>query len=104
MSLLNHYSIAQIEQRQCLKQKHVTSHVNCLEETGHHVDAHDMWHLLFSNDCGIEQVEQRRHKSRIMHCSMFHHNMISDKYLHFCENRALIQRLTPLGPHTRHNT
>ena len=85
-------------------QNNLSLHVNCLEETGHHVEAHDMWHLLLLNDCGIEQVEQRRHKSRIMHCSMFHHDMTFDIYLHFCENRAHIQRLTPLGPHTRGST
>ena len=50
----------------------LTSQVNCLEETGHHVEAHGMWHMLLLNDCGIGQIEQRRHKSRIMHCSMFH--------------------------------
>ena len=75
-------------------QNSLSSCVNCLKETGHH----DMWHLLLLNDCHIEQVEQRRHKS-IMHCSMFHHDMKFDMYLHFCENRAHIQRLTPLGPH-----
>ena len=51
----------------------LTSHVNIVEETDHHVEAHDMGNLLLLNDCGIEQIEQRRHKSRIMHCSMFHH-------------------------------
>ena len=40
-------------------------------------------------------------KSRIMHCSMFHHDMIFDKYLHFCENRAHIQRLALLRLRTR---
>ena len=50
-----------------------TSHVNCLEETDHHVEAHGIWHMLLLNDCGIGQIEQIRHKSRIMHCSMFHH-------------------------------
>ena len=39
-------------------QNNISSHVNCLEETVHHVEAHDMWHLLLLNDCGIEQVEQ----------------------------------------------
>ena len=44
----------------------LTLHVNCLEETGRDVEA------LLLNDCGIGQIEQRRQKSRIMHCSMFH--------------------------------
>ena len=79
----------------------LTSHINCLEETGHHVEAHD---LLLLNDCGIEQLEQRRHKSRNMHCSMFHYDMTFDIYLHICEDRAHIQRLTPLGPHIRGST
>ena len=85
-------------------QNNLSSHVNCLDETDHYVEAHEIWHLLLLNDCGIEQVEQRRHKSRIMHCSMFHHDMTFDIYLHFCEYRAHIQRLTPLGPHTRGST
>ena len=85
-------------------QNNLLSHVNCLEETGHHVKAHDMWHLLLLNDYGIEQVEQRRHKSRIMHYSIIHHAMTFDIYLHFCEDRAHIQRVIPLGPHTRGST
>ena len=64
-------------------QNNLSSHVNCLEETGHNVEAHDIWHLLLLNDCDIEQVEQRQHKSRIMHCSMFQNDMIFDRYLHF---------------------
>ena len=51
----------------------LTSHVNCREETGHHVVAHGMWHMLLLNDCGIGQIEQRQHKGRIMHCSVFHY-------------------------------
>ena len=43
-------------------QNNLSSHINCLEETGHHVEAHCMWHLLLLNDCCIERVEQRRHK------------------------------------------
>ena len=85
-------------------QNNLSSHVNCPEEPGHHVEAHDIWHLLLLNDCGIEQVEQRRQKSRIMHCSIFHHDMTFNIYLHFCENRAHIQRLTPLGPQARGST
>ena len=54
-------------------QNNLSSHVNCLEEAGHLLEAYDMWHLLLLNDCGIEQVEQRRHKSRIMHCITFYH-------------------------------
>ena len=50
-----------------------TSHVNCLEETSHHEVTHGMWHMLLLKDCGIGQIEQRRNKSRIMHCSTFHH-------------------------------
>ena len=81
-------------------QTNLSSHVNCLEEAGLHAEAHCMWHLLLLNNCGIEQVEQRRHKSRIMHCSMFHYDMTFDIYLNFCEDKAHIQRLTLLGPHT----
>ena len=55
-------------------QKNLSSHVICLEETGHHVEAHGMWHMLLLNDCSIGQIEQRRHKIRIMHCSMFLHD------------------------------
>ena len=51
----------------------LTSHINCLEETGYHVEAHGMWHRLLINDCGIGQIEQRQHKRRIIQCSMFHH-------------------------------
>ena len=58
---------------QCQEIYMLTSHVNCLEETGHHVEAHGMWHMLLLNDCGIGQIKQRRHECRIMHCSMFHH-------------------------------
>ena len=50
----------------------LTSHVNCLEETDHHVEAHGMWHKLLLNDRGIGKIEQRRHKSIIIHCSAFH--------------------------------
>ena len=85
-------------------QNYLSSNVICLEETGHHVDAHDIWHLLLLNYYSIEQVEQRRHKSRIMHCSMLHHDRTFDIYLHFCENRAHIQRLTPLGQQTTGST
>ena len=60
------------KERYCHKNM-LTSHVNCLEETGHCVEAHGMWNMLFLNDCGIGQNKQRRHKSRIMHCSTFHH-------------------------------
>ena len=42
-----------------------TSHVNCVEETDHHVEAHSMWHMQLLNVCGIGQIEQRRHKGRI---------------------------------------
>ena len=49
-----------------------TSHVNCLEETSHHEVPHGMFHMLLLKDCGIGQIEQRRHKSRIMRCSAFH--------------------------------
>ena len=49
-----------------------TSLVNCLEETSHHAVPHGMWHMLLLRDCGIGKIEQRRHKSRIMHCSAFH--------------------------------
>ena len=50
----------------------LSSQVKCQEETGHHVEAHDMWHMLLLNDCGIGQIKQRQHKSRIMlvACSM----------------------------------
>ena len=50
----------------------LTSHVNCLEETSHHEVPHGMFHMLLLGYCGIGQIEQRRHKSRIMHCSAFH--------------------------------
>ena len=50
----------------------LTSHVNCLEETSHNAVPHGMWHMLLLKDCGIGKIEQRRHKSRIMHCSAFH--------------------------------
>ena len=46
-------------------------------KTGHHVEAHGMWHMLLLNDYGIGQIEQIRYKSRIMHCSMFHMNIKS---------------------------
>ena len=61
-----------------------------------------MWHLLLLNYCGIEQVEQRWHKSRIMHFSIFHYEYLVTGHidLHFCENRAHIKRLTHLEPHT----
>ena len=51
----------------------LTSHVNCVEETDHHVEAHSMWHMQLLNVCGIGQIEQRRHKGRIMHFSMFNY-------------------------------
>ena len=51
----------------------LTSHVNCLEETGHHVEAHGMWHMLLLNDSDIGQIKQRQHKNIIMYCSTFHH-------------------------------
>ena len=74
MSLLDIFNIAQIEQRRRLKQKHThTSHVNCLEETVHHVEAHGMWHMLLLNDSDIGQIKQRQHKNIIMYCSTFHH-------------------------------
>ena len=44
----------------------LTLYINCIEETGHHVEAHGMWHMILLNDCGIGQIEQRQ----------------------FCENRA----------------
>ena len=78
----------------------LTSHVNCLEETGHHVEAHGMWHMLYLKDCGIGLIKQRRLNSRIMHCSMSKMNVKSQDLRHFCENRAYIQRLTHLGQHT----
>ena len=43
----------------------LTSHVNCLEQTGHHMEAHGMWHMLLLNDCGIGQIEQRRHEEEL---------------------------------------
>ena len=51
----------------------LTSHINRLEEPGHHMEAYGLWDMLLLKDCDICQIEQRRHKSRIMHCSMFHH-------------------------------
>ena len=36
----------------------------------------------------------------IQHCSMFHRTLDIDVHIHYCENRAHIQRLTSLGPHT----
>ena len=36
----------------------LASHANCLEEIGHHVEAHGMWHMLLLNNCGIGQIEQ----------------------------------------------
>ena len=50
----------------------LTTQDNCLEETGHHMEAQGMWHMLLLNNCGIGQIDQRRHKSRILHCSTFH--------------------------------
>ena len=47
----------------------LTSHVNCLEETSHPAVPHGM---LLLKDCGIGKIEQRRHKSIIIHCSAFH--------------------------------
>ena len=58
--------------RYCRKNM-LTSHVNCVEETDHHVEAHSMWHMQLLNVCGIGQIEQRRHKGRIMHFSMFNY-------------------------------
>ena len=52
--------------KKVLSQNMLTSHVNCLEETGHHVEAHVMLHMLLFDDCGIGQIEQIRHKSKIM--------------------------------------
>ena len=49
-----------------------TSHINCLEETSHHVVAHGMWNMLLLNECGIGQIAQRRHKHRIIYCSALH--------------------------------
>ena len=61
------------EEKKEEKEKNIlTSHVNCLEETSHHEVPHGMWHMLLLKDCGIGQIEQRRHKCRIMHCSAFH--------------------------------
>ena len=51
----------------------LTSNVNCLEEIGHHVEAHGIRHMLLVNDCGIGQLKKIRHKSRMIYCSMFHH-------------------------------
>ena len=50
----------------------LTSHVNCVEETDHHVEAHSMWHMQLLNVCGIGQIEQRRHKAElcILVCSI----------------------------------
>ena len=36
----------------------LTSHVNGLQETGHQVEAHGMWHKFLFNG-GIGQIEQR---------------------------------------------
>ena len=61
------------EEEEKEKEKNMlTSHVNCIEETSHHAVPHGMWHMLLLKDCGIGKIEQRRHKSRIMHCSAFH--------------------------------
>ena len=71
---LSHVSLVIIiEQRQRLNM--LTSHVICLEETGHHVKAYG---TLLLNACGNGQIDQRRHKSRNMHCSMFHHYLTFD--------------------------
>ena len=55
--------------------KMLTSQGNCLEATGHNVEAHGIWHLLLLIDCGIGQIEKKRHKSRIMYCSTFFDNL-----------------------------
>ena len=54
------------EEEEKEKEKNMlTSHVNCLEETSHHVEAHGIWHMLLLNDCGIGQIEQRQHKTEL---------------------------------------
>ena len=81
----------------------LTSHVNCLEETSHHAVPHGMWHMLLLKDCGIGKIEQRRHKSRIMHRSAFHdeyYAIKSQTYIYTFMSNAYIQRLTHLGPYT----
>ena len=81
----------------------LTLHVNCLEETGRNVEAHGMWHMLLLNDCGIGKLSKDDRKAEL--CIVVS-SMISIKsqdlrhgYI-FCKNRAYIQRLTHLGPHT----
>ena len=62
------------EEEEKEKEKNMlTSHVNCLEETSHHAVPHCMWYMLLLKDCGIGQIEQRRHQSRIIRHSMFHY-------------------------------